>query len=571
MGFRFQRRLKLFPGVRLNFSRGGISTTIGVRGASVTLGGTGAYVNLGIPGTGLSFRQRITPSAGGQPGTPPRPSNSGLGEQPLPSLEPPQPAPAPEAYPGALVAGAIRSAPVSTLTSVGLDELKKLINEAALRRVELTATVSADARVLQKAERRLRHARWFIVRLFTIKALPRLAERVVAAEGTLTDTRQKLAGCSVEIEFAFDQTTLNTFAALVRGFQSMAGCQRIWDITASIATNRFIERTTAQHRITRKPVRLDISRSEIIDTNYKALYFTNANGNDIYIYPGFVMMQSPSKDFALIDVRELQVKFSLSNFIEEEGVPTDAEVIGQTWQKANKDGSRDRRFAGNYQIPVVKYAEIELRSSTGLYEVYQFSSYPRALSFAQALTEYQKAVAVLAERSKDHSLMPLLAPTDDEGEYTDAAPALSPTHPTAFAPSPPRLLTFDLATLVMIIGALGGGGVYVARHPVDLETALRSMTQSRSSVVSVPTVATPPATERARQMPQATSTAKEIVYVQRSEVNVRAEPSAASPVVGHEHGGKELAVFQRRGAWAQVGEKAPAGWVYQSLLGAAPP
>lgn len=64
MGFRFQRRLKLFPGVRLNFSRGGISTTVGVRGASFTLGRQGTYVNLGIPGSGLSFRQRIVPVPG---------------------------------------------------------------------------------------------------------------------------------------------------------------------------------------------------------------------------------------------------------------------------------------------------------------------------------------------------------------------------------------------------------------------------------------------------------------------------------------------------------------------------
>lgn len=570
MGFRFQRRLKLFPGVRLNFSRGGISTTIGVRGASVTLGGTGAYVNLGLPGTGLSFRQRIASGVGGRPGTRPRSSNNGPGEEPPPSFEP-RPAPAPEMYPGALVAGAIHSAPVSTLTSVGLDELKKLINEAALRRVELTETVSADARVLQKTQRRLGHARWFIVRLFTIKSLPRLAEHVVSAEEILADTRQKLAGCSVEIEFAFDQTTLNAFAALVRGFQSMAGCLGIWDITASIATNCFIERTTAQHRITRKPVELNISRSEIIDTNYKALYFTNANGNDIYIYPGFVMIKSPGKDFALIDVRELQIRFSQSNFIEEEGVPTDSEVIGQTWLKANKDGSRDRRFAGNYQIPIAKYAEIELRSSTGLCEVYQFSSYSRALAFSEALTEYQKAVTALAERSKDHSLVPLSAPADDEGEDTDAASVLLPTHPTAVAPSRPRFFIFDLATLVMIIGALGGGAVYIARHPAYFETSRRSITQPQSSAVSVPTVATPPATERARQIPRATSTAREIVYVQRSGANVRAEPSATSPVIGHEHGGKELAVFQHQGAWVQVGEKAPTGWVYRSFLGPAPP
>ena len=90
MGFRFQRRLKLFPGVRLNFSRGGISTTIGVRGASVTLGGRGAYVNLGIPGTGLSFRQRITPGADGRQKVPVQPPDRSPGEQlpPSPSPEP---------------------------------------------------------------------------------------------------------------------------------------------------------------------------------------------------------------------------------------------------------------------------------------------------------------------------------------------------------------------------------------------------------------------------------------------------------------------------------------------------
>jgi hypothetical protein len=48
MDLRFQRRISLFPGVRLNFSRHGISTTIGPRGASITLGGHGAALNLGI-------------------------------------------------------------------------------------------------------------------------------------------------------------------------------------------------------------------------------------------------------------------------------------------------------------------------------------------------------------------------------------------------------------------------------------------------------------------------------------------------------------------------------------------
>jgi hypothetical protein len=75
VGWRFRRSIKVLPGVRLNLSRRGISTTIGVRGASVNLGKRGAYVNVGLPGTGLSYRQRI---GGAAPGTPaPHPTSSG--------------------------------------------------------------------------------------------------------------------------------------------------------------------------------------------------------------------------------------------------------------------------------------------------------------------------------------------------------------------------------------------------------------------------------------------------------------------------------------------------------------
>jgi len=56
---RFKRRKKILPGVYLNFSGSGISTTIGVPGASVNFGRNGTYLNTGIPGTGLYNRQRI--------------------------------------------------------------------------------------------------------------------------------------------------------------------------------------------------------------------------------------------------------------------------------------------------------------------------------------------------------------------------------------------------------------------------------------------------------------------------------------------------------------------------------
>jgi hypothetical protein len=61
MGLRFRRRITIVPGVHLNISRSGISTSVGVRGASLTLGKRGTYGNIGLPGTGISYRERISP------------------------------------------------------------------------------------------------------------------------------------------------------------------------------------------------------------------------------------------------------------------------------------------------------------------------------------------------------------------------------------------------------------------------------------------------------------------------------------------------------------------------------
>jgi hypothetical protein len=59
MGFRFQKRISLFPGIRLNLSKSGASVTFGKHGLSVNFGKDGATGNVGIPGTGLSYREKI--------------------------------------------------------------------------------------------------------------------------------------------------------------------------------------------------------------------------------------------------------------------------------------------------------------------------------------------------------------------------------------------------------------------------------------------------------------------------------------------------------------------------------
>jgi hypothetical protein len=55
MGWRFRRSIRVFPGISLNLSRSGVSTSVGVRGAHITVGHGKVRETVGIPGTGLSY------------------------------------------------------------------------------------------------------------------------------------------------------------------------------------------------------------------------------------------------------------------------------------------------------------------------------------------------------------------------------------------------------------------------------------------------------------------------------------------------------------------------------------
>lgn len=54
MGFRFQKRIKILPGVSINLSKSGVSTSVGVPGARMTFGNGKTRTTVGLPGTGIS-------------------------------------------------------------------------------------------------------------------------------------------------------------------------------------------------------------------------------------------------------------------------------------------------------------------------------------------------------------------------------------------------------------------------------------------------------------------------------------------------------------------------------------
>lgn len=64
MGLRFQRRIKIAPGITLVASKRGVGLSGGVRGARVSVTPSGVHTHGGIPGTGLAYRSKLDKKGG---------------------------------------------------------------------------------------------------------------------------------------------------------------------------------------------------------------------------------------------------------------------------------------------------------------------------------------------------------------------------------------------------------------------------------------------------------------------------------------------------------------------------
>lgn len=69
MALRFNRRIRIAPGISLNLSKSGIGASIGPRGAKINVSSRGVYSNVGLPGTGLAYREKLNKRSGRSPQT----------------------------------------------------------------------------------------------------------------------------------------------------------------------------------------------------------------------------------------------------------------------------------------------------------------------------------------------------------------------------------------------------------------------------------------------------------------------------------------------------------------------
>lgn len=364
MAWTYRKRIKVIPGVHLNISSKGISTNIGVKGASVTFGHNRTYVNSG------RGRQQVSPA---------KPA--------LPVPKPALPERSPEVF--TIPQGNIFSLAPTEITSQDMQGVKDTIIAAHQQRKELQHDLDHISLALKKSKSQLTLSYVFLYGLFVRSVSNRIKERIAAQQTAIDEITQELVKSRMELDVSFDADILQKYESVKAAFQRLSQSNQIWDVTSAVAGNRSVTRSAASTLLDRKEVRIGIKPIEDIHSNFEPLWFNNANGADLYFYPGFIIMYDTKDRFGIIDLKALQFQFHPVRFIERGVVPPDAKVIEYTWNKVNKNGAPDKRFRDNFQIPIVRYGAITLRTASGVNEEYQFSNYEATEAFGAAFIDFQ--------------------------------------------------------------------------------------------------------------------------------------------------------------------------------------
>lgn len=374
--WRFRKSFSPLPGVRLTLSPSGISTSVGVGPFRVTAGPKGSRFTARVPGTGISYQQTIGSSY------------SAISPVVIPEPE--------VVLPQAPKATQIQSAGSEILTTAGLTEFRSLLLSARAEKQEIERELS----VARASEKQLvsQYEGWkngFFLRRIRKNRFAELEFEAGEATAKRDELENQASLVKLDTKIEVPDVVKFAYSRLVDSFGRMAMSERIWDMVSHAAVNQVAERSVAHRAVERKPVKFDFEDCGLIESEWKVPHLENANGGDLYLYPLFVLYFAGGENFAVMEYSQIQFHPIATRFHEQEAVPRDSKIVGKTWAKTNKDGSPDRRFKGNYEIPVALYGDMVFKSSTGLNEEYLISNADAFIEFAKDWGSLVEAMSAL--------------------------------------------------------------------------------------------------------------------------------------------------------------------------------
>jgi hypothetical protein len=220
--------------------------------------------------------------------------------------------------------------------------------------------------------------------LFVLASSPLLALAALAAGavGVLGVYREQRTKSIVSLTYGdLDADLAIRFAAVQEACKDLASSERLWHLTEP-PERRTLKAGDVSFPPAREPASVGLLETPGIRTNVP-IWGIDTGDKRIFFFPEGALIYRGDR-YEGVSYKSFKVDFSPARFFEEEEVPADAEVVGRTWRFTQEDGSPDRRYTPNQQIPVILYGLLRLTGPSGLDVRLQVSNRVAAARFARA-------------------------------------------------------------------------------------------------------------------------------------------------------------------------------------------
>jgi hypothetical protein len=375
--FYFRKSVSAGP-FRFNLSSGGVGVSVGVKGLRIGTGPRGHYVHAGRGG--LYYRAAL--GGGGE--------SRGRGQSTT-TQAPTSPGyrPPPQSHEPNVEMVAVSSASVLDMTDERYGELLE----------ELNAKQNAMSSMLL-----LGGVAGAVALLATIAggAAGTAGGAILVAIALFVGSRLDAHGRSAVVLYDLETDAAEAYESLTNAFDDLAASSMKWHVDSGGAVrdlHTWKRNAGATTILDKRPTEFGYWLPRVLKTNVTPPSM-KVGKETLYWLPDVLLVVESGKVGA-VAYDMLEVQWQDSRFIEEEAVPRDAQVVGQTWKHPNKSGGPDRRFANNRQLPICLYESIHLHSRNGLNELLQVSTNGRAQALASAA---RRLASVLGAREQAAAL-----------------------------------------------------------------------------------------------------------------------------------------------------------------------
>lgn len=353
MGLRYRKSINLGGGFRVNLSKSGIGYSWGTKGYRVTKKADGGVrKTYSIPGTGLSWSQDSGKSR----------KNNKSGRQ---------------AAPGTRYSPQVNSVPQPVLYEATDTNTQELASEQTQEFIDAIKKYCQIHGILKWGA---------IITGIIMFSNPPIALLFIIFAGALIYHSNT---SKIRVEYEFDEYGKRRIQMLDQAMSELMNTRMVWQIVTRVANASMKTNAGASSSVNRKPVKFIKKTPYFLKTD-ATCYNIRLQNDNIYILPDRIIVKG-KKGWGAIEYSDLDIIVGSRTFIEDGTVPKDAEVIGYTWQYVNKNGSPDKRYKNNRQLPQCNYGSLTIVSGTAM----------NVLLYTSSISHTKKFLSIMNSMIKD--------------------------------------------------------------------------------------------------------------------------------------------------------------------------